>query len=266
MSATQTLSNETVKAERDKAEKARQDGLATLLGDPEETEPREALALVPRQPTALAPVTDDPVQDYLDTYTIPTIPGTSIRFNGKDAKYVLLNGDPLPLKDTDTFVFLSDQVWAGWIKFHRDGNTPPTRVQGMLTDGFRLPPRNSLGETDESKWEVGLSGQPEDPWKHQIVGLLQKTDSDELYSFLATNPTSRGAVTDLISHCQRRKRSGKNDYPIVKLGTSSFERREPPKVKVWKPHFTVVGHQPKEGIVDPANASLSADMSDRIPF
>jgi hypothetical protein len=266
MNAKTLRPDDVTKTEREKAEKARQDGLETLLGRHEEVEASEATALVPRQSTAMAPVTDDPVQDYLDTYTVPTIPGTSIRFNGKDAKYVLLNGDPLPLKDTDTFVFLSDQVWAGWIKFHRDGNTPPTRVQGMLTDGFRLPPRNSLGDIDESEWEVGLSGQAEDPWKHQIVGLLQKTDSDELYSFLATNPTSRGAVTDLISHCQRRKRSGKNDYPIVKLGTSSFERREPPKVKVWKPHFTVVGHQPKDEIIDPANASLGADMSDRIPF
>jgi hypothetical protein len=255
-----------IKAERAKVDKTHATTLATLLGDHEQAEARQAKALVPRPTTAPAPVTDDPVQDYLDTYTTPTIPGTNCRFNGKDVKYVLLNGDPMPLQDSDTFVFLSDQVWGGWIKFHRDENTPPTRIQGLLTDGFRLPPRDSLGDTDSSKWDVGLSGQPEDPWKHQIVILLQKCGADGLYSFVATNPTSRGACTDLMAHCQRRKRSGKNDYPIVKLGTRSFPRREPPKVKVWCPHFTIVGHQPKDAVIDPANASLSADLNDAVNF
>jgi hypothetical protein len=147
----------------------------------------------------LAPVTDDPVQDYLDTYTTPTVPGTAFRFNGKDGTFVLLNGDAMPLEEGDVFVFLSDQVWAGWIRFHRDGDTPPTRVQGLLNDGFRLPPRNSLGDTDEELWDVGLSGQPEDPWKLQNICLFQKCGSGELFSFHATNPTSRGAVTDLIN-------------------------------------------------------------------
>jgi hypothetical protein len=255
-----------MKAEHERAEKARHDALATLLDDPEHAEALQAKTLVPHQATAVAPVTDDPVQDYLDTYTVPTIPGTQIRFNGKDAKYVLLNGDPVPLEDTDTFVFLSDQIWGGWIKSARDGETLPTRIQGLLTDGFRLPPRNTLGDTDESQWEIGLSAKAEDPWKHQIIILLQKIGADELYSFIATNPTSRGAVTDLINHTQRRKRSGKDDYPIVRLGTSSFERRTPPKVKVVKPHFTIIGHQKKDEVIDPANASTAADFDDNIPY
>jgi hypothetical protein len=266
MTANRPTPDKLMKAEREKVEKARHDALATLLDDPEQAEAHQAKALVPRQTTAVAPVTDDSVQDYLDTYTVPTIPGTQFRFNGKDAKYVLLNGDPMPLEDTDTFVFLADQIWGGWIKFARDGETPPIRIQGLLTDGFRLPPRDSLGDDDQSLWEVGLSGKPEDPWKHQIIVLLQKTTSSELYSFIATNPTSRGAVTDLINHTQRRKRSGKDDYPIVRLGTSSFERREPPKVKVWKPCFAIVGHQKKDDIIDPANASTAADFDDAIPY
>ena len=123
-----------------------------------------------------------------------------------------------------------------------------------------------FGDTDESAWEIGLSGKGEDPWKHQIIILLQKCDTGELFSFIATNGTSRNACTDLITHCQRRKRSGKDDYPIVRLATSSFERREPPKVKVWKPQFAIVGHQPKDEILNAANADIAADMSDQIPF
>jgi hypothetical protein len=267
MNTTSPRPDKVTKEQRTKAEQTRQDGLTTLLGDPEKTEVAEAKALVPQQTTAIAPITDDPLQDYLDTFTVPTVPGVSFRFNGKDAKYTLLNGDPLPLENTDTLVFLSDQVWAGWIKFNKDENTPPTRVQGLLNDGFRLPPRETLGNNDRSEWAIGLSSEVEDPWKHQIIILLQKCDdTGELYSFVATSETSRNAVTDLIQHCQRRKRSGKDDYPIVRLGVSSFERTKPPKVKVWKPHFTLVGHQKKDETPNPANASLAADLNDSIDF
>ena len=97
MTARKSTPDKLIKAEHEKVEKARHDALATLLDDPEQAEAAQAKALVPQPTTAtaVAPVTDDPVQDYLDTYTVPTIPGTQIRFNGKDAKYVLLNGDPL---------------------------------------------------------------------------------------------------------------------------------------------------------------------------
>ena len=140
MTAKRPTPDKLMKAEHEKVEKARRDALATLLDDPEQAEAHQAKALAPRPTTTLAPVTDDPVQDYLDTYTVPTIPGTQCRFNGKDAKYVLINGDPMPLEESDTFVFLADQIWGGWIKFHPDENIPPTRIQGLLTDGFRLPP------------------------------------------------------------------------------------------------------------------------------
>jgi hypothetical protein len=258
------MTNPTTKTQRKQADKTHQAGLATLLAGQEDVEAAQARALVPKPATLPAPVTDDPLQDYLDATTTPTIPGIMFRFNGKDAKYVQLNGEPLGVKDDAAFFFLCDQVWGGWINFDRNGG-PPTRVQGLLNDGFRPPPRESLGDLDESQWEIGLSGRPQDPWAHQLILLLQECGSGELYAFVATNPTSRGACTDLIAHCQRRKRSGKDDYPMVKLGTGSFERREPPRVKVWKPVFHIVGHQKKDSLHD-ASLAGDADMNDAINF
>jgi hypothetical protein len=43
-------------------------------------------------------------------------------------------------------------------------------------------------------------------------------------------------------------------------------RATPPKVKVNKPHFTLAGHQPKDTVIDPANASIAADLNDSIPY
>lgn len=249
------------------ADQRRADGLATLLGKSENKEAAESKSLVPVKPSTTAlTTTDDPTQDYLNEFATATTPGTAIRFNGKDGKYVKLDGSVLADTETATFVFLSDQVWGGWIKFDREGETPPVRIQGVISEGFRPPPRESLDESDPELWAVGLSGKPEDPWKHQVVILLQNCESGELLAFHASNPTSRSACFDLMSHCQRRKRTGHDDYPLVRLKTGSYERRDPPKVKVLKPVFAVVGHQPKTAMIEKTDATVNADMSDSIPF
>src|SRR5262249_33079907 len=103
-------------------------------------------------------------------------------------------------------------------------------------------------------------------WKHQIVILLQNCASDELFAFLATNPTSRGACHDLMQHYKRRERSGRNDFPLVRLKTGGYERRDPPKVWGHKPVFAIGGHQPKTETIQPTEASIADDMNDQIPI
>jgi hypothetical protein len=172
----------------------------------------------------------------------------------------------LGLTEEDVLIFLSDQVYCGWIQFDKsDEGNPPLRVQGLLSDGFKMPPRDSLGDQDKSQWPIGLNGRPEDPWKHQIVPLFQHCASGELYAFLATNPTSRAACHDLMAHCQRRERTGRDDYPLVKFKKGGYMRREPPKIWVHKPVFTIVGHQPKSEIIGATEASLADDMNDSLP-
>ena len=51
----------------------------------------------------------------------------------------------------------------GWIRFHGQGEAPD-RHMGLLYDGFIMPPRDTLGDDDPASWEIGLSGQPQDPW------------------------------------------------------------------------------------------------------
>ena len=39
-----------------------------------------------------------------------------------------------------------------------------------------MPERESLGDLDQKAWEIGLDGQPADPWQHQQCIVLQSTD------------------------------------------------------------------------------------------
>ena len=54
---------------------------------------------------------------------------------------------------------------------------------GLLYDGFKMPKREELGDLDQADWPAGLSGAPEDPWKHHIYLVLQHADTAELYTF-----------------------------------------------------------------------------------
>jgi hypothetical protein len=87
-----------------------------------------------------------------------------IKFS-KEGQFVTADDDE-PVEETAEFVALCDQTLIGWIKFHPEDDVPPERVQGLLYDGFVMPARDTLGDLDPSRWTEGLSGQPEDPWRH----------------------------------------------------------------------------------------------------
>src|SRR5262249_16447686 len=54
-----------------------------------------------------------------------------------------------------------EEIRVGWIKFGEKGQQPERKI-GPVFDGFVPPPREELGDLDESKWEIGLSGKPTD--------------------------------------------------------------------------------------------------------
>lgn len=96
------------------------------------------------------------------------------------------------LSPDDDFIALSDETLIGWIKFGAEGELPE-RHQGLLYQGFVMPPRESLGDTDEGPWPEGLSGQPADPWQHQVCLVLQSPVTQELFTFSTTSQTGRCA-------------------------------------------------------------------------
>ena len=133
------------------------------------TEAKKAASLPATQsagpPAAQAVATPDDrteVQKYLDDIAPSGIVGRLVKFS-KDGKFVFADTDE-PVDEAAEFIALCDQTLIGWIKFHNDGETPPDRVQGLLYDGFHMPTRQSLGDLDQSTWQDGLSGAPEDPW------------------------------------------------------------------------------------------------------
>ena len=112
--------------------------------------------------TNLPAVKTEGVDAFLSTYGGPA--GEFIRFT-KEAKFARLDGEEVPVGTKLVVVFPETQ--HGWIKFNGPGQ-PPTRHMGGMFSGYVPPPRSELGDSDQSLWEEGLSGKPQDPWKSQV--------------------------------------------------------------------------------------------------
>jgi hypothetical protein len=202
-------------------------------------------ALVPRAGTDIAvPDAQDSINEYLDEIAPATLVGRLIKFS-KGGKFVTAD-DEQPIKEDAQFTALCDQTLVGWIKFNGKG-VPPSRDQGLLYGGFRKRELDTLPDRDKSKWAIGLNGEPEDPWKHQMCLVLQGVDDMQLYTFATVNKTGRRACGDLLRHYDRVCcRTNPGEYPIVQL----------------RPGVTSTGTSESAGS-PPRGLSLSARRSSR---
>jgi hypothetical protein len=216
--------------------------------------------------TAVAtPVPDNRtnVQRYLDEVSPASIVGRLIKFS-KDGNFILADTDE-PVAENAEFVALCGETLVGWIRFHNDGETPPDRVQGLLYDGFQMPTRDTLGDLDETQWPEGPSGGPEDPWKHQMLLVLQDSQTRELFTYGTASITGRRAVGNLLRHYNRMRRANADELPVVRLKTSGFNSKKPGVGWVPTPTFAIVGRTPRDSAAKP-DTSVAADLNDQIPI
>jgi hypothetical protein len=215
------------------------------------------------QMTAVAlPDTRTEVQKYLDEIAPAAVVGRLVKFS-KDGQFITAD-DGEPVSDVAEFVVLADETLVGWIKFSGAGE-PPDRRMGLLYGGFKMPPRDTLGDDDQSAWDNGLNGLPEDPWRHQVYVVLQNVESGELYTYIASSQTARRSVGHLLRHYDRMRRTHPDEYPVVRLKAGGFQHRDERVGWVPTPAFAAVGRRPKDGTARP-DTSRAADFDDAVPF
>jgi hypothetical protein len=203
----------------------------------------------------------DSVQQYLDEVAPASIVGRMIKFSKEGQFTTHDDGEPIP-EDAE-FVALCDQTLVGRVKFNGDGE-PPDRIMGLLYDGFQMPPRESLGDLDESKWPIGLDNLPADPWQHQMYLVLQNTTTMEMFTFVTSSKTGRRAVGNLLRHYDRVRKAHPDDCPVVRLKVGGFPHSDDRVGWVKVPVFVVVGRRPRDSSAVP-DTSPSGDMNDSIP-
>jgi hypothetical protein len=237
---------------------------APTVGEPFVTVAQPAAAKPATPPSTAVAIPDnrDNVTDYLDEVAPASIVGRRVKFNKDGVFFTDDDGQPVP--ETTEFVALCDQTLVGYVRFHGKG-VPPDRIMGLLYEGFRKPPVESLPDRDRTKWETGLDGQPADPFQHHMYLVLQDTSTAELYTFVGHNDTGRRAVGTLLRHYNRMRRSHPETYPVIRLRKGGYSHRDTRVGWVNTPVFVVCGRAPSDGTVKP-DTSVGTFLNDTIPF
>jgi hypothetical protein len=226
---------------------------------------RELVAAAKRSGSSL-PVTAPATADYRERYLNEIAPsgtvGRMIKFS-KDGEFIT-HDDGASVSSDATFLALCDQTLIGLMKFNGAGE-PPTRHMGLFYDGFVMPSRESLGDLDQTKWEIGLNGQPADPWQHHMYLVLQDTETSELFTFVTSSPTGRKAVGNLLRHYNRMCRSAPGELPTVRLSKGRFAHKDSRVGWVAVPVFVVVGRSSRDMAVKPEEPA-SIPLNDPIPM
>lgn len=144
-----------------------------------------------------------------------------------------------------------DQLLAGWVKW-ADGK-PERQVMGLVSEGFVPPPRETLGDTDESLWEVWADGRPNDPWVKTYYMIMKDPDveitaEEQLFTFTTSSDGGARCIADIASKYGRRIRTNPDEVPIVELGREVYEHAQYGRIK--KPTMKVVGWEHKDKFGD----------------
>jgi hypothetical protein len=195
----------------------------------------------------------DPFAIYAKTVSNQHILGKLLKFSKGD--YVAgENSTPVPLGTR--FVANMDSLMAGWIKW--SDNRPVEHLMEPVAKGAIIPPRNTLGDTDQDAWELDENGKPRDPWQRANYILLLAEDgaidddrpvSDPTYGLYTFTASSVGGLEAVAKVCSSynldMRRQRPDHYPVIELGADSYLHRNRAFGRIKKPILNVVDWAPK---------------------
>jgi hypothetical protein len=124
---------------------------------------------------------------------------------------------------------------SGWMRWE-DGK-PVEVIMGCRADGFRPPPRETLGYTDKSQWGE-LNGQTIDPWRRADVLYMADPKTGQVLTFSPMSDGGLQAIKSLMREYGPHLRTNPNEIPTVRLGSTWY--KHPQFGKVYKPTLELV--------------------------
>jgi hypothetical protein len=131
-----------------------------------------------------------------------------------------------------------ETLTVGYLKWA--GGKPVDGRMGLVADGFRAPPRSELDDFDSKNWETDKDGARKDPWqKTTLLVLVAPTAPHDLFTFTTGTVGGQGAIRDLCE-AHARTTEAVEQYPVVLLGSDSYQHKDRTKGRVYVPVFRVV--------------------------
>jgi hypothetical protein len=172
----------------------------------------------------------------------------------KKGKY-FIGGEEIPL-GRQYIVYALDWV-RGFVKWE-NGAIVTDRL-GRVADGFVLPERSELGDTDEHAWVDG-----KDPWEFQNMLPLEDVRTGEFVVFVSPSFGGKIAVEKICNRVARDLKAGRDrGSPTIELAVGVIKTTEFGDVP--RPDFVIVGweHDQHKPVFPP---TAENDLNDSIPF
>lgn len=175
----------------------------------------------------------DPYAEYADEVSTRPFDGDLLRFS-KHGEYKAGQEQETVDEGTKMLVYMPGMK-RGWVKWQE--GQPVAHVMGLVSEGFKPPPREDLGDLDEDQWEE-LNGKPIDPW--QKTNHLPMCNVDgQVFTFITSSKgglAEIGRISDLFSN---RRRMKPDEIPVITLQSRSYDHKL--YGETFAPVFKVIG-------------------------
>ncbi|MBF0562276.1 MAG: hypothetical protein HQL37_09700, partial [Alphaproteobacteria bacterium] len=134
-------------------------------------------AVTTTQPAgALAyPADHDPYAAYGEQ-----VSATKVYVTFKNGEF-LYGVDQEEIPEGTRFIANMAGLLIGWK--HWSGKKVTDERMGLLAEGYQPPPRNELGDHDQSVWELDDKRQPRDPWQQTNELTLRGPETGDEFVF-----------------------------------------------------------------------------------
>jgi hypothetical protein len=129
-----------------------------------------------------------------------------------------------------------DELSIGWIRW-ADGK-PAERRMGLLAQGYKPEPRDTLGYTDQTLWEVDEEDRPKDPWTFTNELPLADPEDGEQMTYAASSKGGIGCIGNLCKAFARAPQRTQGLIPVLELGRDSY--MHPVYKKTYVPVLNIV--------------------------
>jgi hypothetical protein len=196
-----------------------------------------------------------------DGYALAALEAESTLIRGQLIKFVdgvwSLNKAPIAKGE----LFVPTKLSMFWVRWE---NQKPVEHIGPKPNGY-LPSRESLGDSDEKAWPLGLGGDPKDPWQNTRYVYLTNLRTAETSTFTNSTAGIRACYKLLGEAVGTMRKAHPHAFPVVELDSAPMPTSFGTKLR---PHFKIVDWKlgAKQQEVQQIQTSLKKEMDDDIPF
>jgi hypothetical protein len=198
--------------------------------------------------------TRDPYAEYADEVSTRPFPGDLLRFT-KHGEYKA-GQDQYNVPEGTKLIVHMPSMKRGWVKWE-DG-MPVAHLMGLVSEGFRPPPREQLGDLDEDEWST-LNDRPIDPWQ-KTNHLVMCDGEGSIYTFVTSSKGGLSAIGVISEAYSTRRRMKPDEIPVIELQSRSYNHKD--FGETFAPVLKIIGWTKIPETFDQLTNAMADEISD----